>query len=346
MSITSESITSEEASEVLSMPASSMSTASVPSTTSSKTIFYISSVLILPVLYVFFYILQVWTKGSVIESWLKWDRLLIIASIIVMERIYTYRYAVSQKAVLGRDIIANIVTIYLVYPVTAMIVLPLLAFIPEHFLGRKLVFASPDQLGPFWLQIVVIVLSVSFFRYWMHRLQHTNSFLWELHSYHHRTTDLKALNGGVSNPVDFALRNVIIFLILGMIGFDPYAILLAVAASNISGLFSHCGADVKGGVLNYLFVTPEVHRWHHAVDVPQGYGYSCNYGVEFSFWDILFGTYYMPKQNSEFVMPERIGHPAGLPDERNYLKILLAPFGLYRPLPWFRRTGINAEPAK
>jgi hypothetical protein len=31
-------------------------------------------------------------------------------------------------------------------------------------------------------------------------------------------------------------------------------------------------------------------------------------------------------------MPERIGHPGGLPDERNYLKILLAPFGLYRPL--------------
>jgi hypothetical protein len=117
------------------MAASSMSTASVPRTTSSKTIFYISSVLILPVLYVFFYILQVWTKGSVIESWLKWDRLLIIASIIVMERIYTYRYAVSQKAVLGRDIIANIVTIYLVYPVTAMIMLPLLAFIPEHFLA-------------------------------------------------------------------------------------------------------------------------------------------------------------------------------------------------------------------
>jgi sterol desaturase/sphingolipid hydroxylase (fatty acid hydroxylase superfamily) len=86
-----------------------------------------------------------------------------------------------------------------------------------------------------------------------------------------------------------------------------------------------------------VFVTPEVHRWHHAVDVPQGYGYSCNYGVEFSFWDVLFRTYYMPKQNGEFVMPERIGHPAGLPDERNYLKILLAPFGLYRPLSWFHR---------
>jgi sterol desaturase/sphingolipid hydroxylase (fatty acid hydroxylase superfamily) len=324
-----------------------MSTTALPSTASSKTIFYVSSVLILPALYVFFYILHVASHGSAIESWLpKWDRLLVIASIIVMERIYTYRYAVSQKAVFGRDIIANIVNLYITGPVTAMIALPLLAFIPEHFLGRKLVFASPDQLGPFWFQIVAILLSVSFFRYWMHRLQHTNSFLWELHSYHHRVTDLQALNAEVSNPVDFALRNVVVFLILGIIGFDAYAILLAVTASNISAFFSHCGADVKGGVLNYLLVTPEVHRWHHAVDVPQGYGYSCNYGVEFSFWDSLFGTYYLPKQDGEFVMPERIGHPDGLPDERNYAKIVLAPFGLYRPLPWFRRPSIGAEPAE
>ena len=37
---------------------------------------------------------------------------------------------------------------------------------------------------------------------------------------------------------------------------------------------------MKGGLLNYLFVTPEVHRWHHSAKVPEGYGYSCNYGVE------------------------------------------------------------------
>ena len=321
--------TSEEASEVLSTSSTSRA--------SPKTIFYISSMLILPVLYAFFYILHVATDGPVRQQ-LKWDSLLVLATIIVMERIYTYRYAVSQKAVLARDLIATFITLYLVYPATAMIALPLITFVPEHFLGRKLVFASSDQLGPFWLQIVVILLSVSFFRYWMHRLQHTNSFLWKLHSYHHRTTDLHALNGGVSNFVDFALRNVIVFLILGVIGFDPFAILLALTAMNIWPIFSHCAADVKRGVLNYLLVTPEVHRWHHTADVPQGYGYSCNYGVEFIFWDIIFGTYYMPKKNGEFVMPERIGHPGGLPDERNYLKILLEPFGLYRPLPWFRHA--------
>src|ERR1700675_3171749 len=81
---------------------------------------------------------------------------------------------------------------------------------------------------------------------------------------------------------------------------------------NVTSVFSHCSADVKGGFLNYFFVTPEVHRWHHTVDVPEGYGYSCNYGVEFSFWDLVFRTYYLPKKDGKFVMPERIGHPSGL----------------------------------
>jgi sterol desaturase/sphingolipid hydroxylase (fatty acid hydroxylase superfamily) len=82
-----------------------------------------------------------------------------------------------------------------------------IAIAPIAKVGLLTVGSRPDLHRPSvmmeHLQIVVIVLSVSFFRYWMHRLQHTNSFLWELHSYHHRTTDLKALSGGVSNPVDF-----------------------------------------------------------------------------------------------------------------------------------------------
>ena len=41
--------------------------------TSARTIFYVSSLLILPVLYVFFYVLKVSTNGYAIEHWLpKW----------------------------------------------------------------------------------------------------------------------------------------------------------------------------------------------------------------------------------------------------------------------------------
>jgi len=46
---------------------------------STRTIFYVSSLLILPVLYLLFYVLKVSTSGYAIEHWLpKWDRLLLI----------------------------------------------------------------------------------------------------------------------------------------------------------------------------------------------------------------------------------------------------------------------------
>jgi len=300
---------------------------------SAKTVTYISSLLMLPVLYVFFTTIHIATHNYAIEQWLpRWDRLLILVTVIGLERLYTYRYAVSQRSVLTRDIIANIINLYVTGAVVAMLLLPLLAFSLDHFLGRKLVFASPEQLGPFWLQVVVILFSVSLFRYWMHRWQHNNAFLWSLHSYHHRVTDLTATNGEVSNPVDFALRNVVVFLVLGVIGFNTFAVLLAFTVTNVTAVFSHCGGDVKGGFLNYLFVTPEVHRWHHSRKVPEGYGYSCNYGVEFAFWDVIFGTYYLPHKDGETVQPQHIGHPDGLPDEGNYLRLLLVPLGLYRPV--------------
>lgn len=310
----------------------------------AKRAFYISSLLMLPLMYLFFYAIHIASRGQPIEEWLpKWDRVLVIFAIMGLERIYTYRYAVSQRAVLPRDLIANVVNLYITGAVAAAVVLPLLAFIPQYFFGREHAFASPEQLGPFWLQLLVIMLSISLFRYWMHRWQHSNEFLWELHSYHHRVTDLQAINGEVSNPVDFALRNIIVFLALGLVGFDPLAIFLSVTVANFTAVFSHCGADIKGGVLNYVCVTPEVHRWHHSANVPEGHKYSCNYGVEFSFWDILFGTYYLPKKDGQTVMPERIGHPSGLPDEPNYAKLLLKPFGLYRPLPWFKPRQEPAE---
>lgn len=269
-----------------------------------------------------------------IDAWIpKWDRLLLFAVVILLERIYHYRFAVSQRYVLTRDTISNIVNLYVNGFVTGLLVLPALLYLPQHFLGRKLVFASPDQLGPIWLQIVAIAVFVSFFRYWMHRLQHENQFLWELHSYHHRVTDLKAYNTYVSHPIDYALRNILVYLIVGIVGFDPIAILIAVPLTFIGGALQHCGADLRGGVLNYVFVTPQVHRWHHTAQVPEGYGYSCNYAVEFPIWDMVFGTFYLPRKDGEIVQPEHIGHPGGLPDETNYLRLLLAPLGL-----WPRKT--------
>jgi len=287
------------------------------------------SLWILPAVFTTLAALRILAKGQPLDHWLpKWDTLAMILVMLVLERVFRYSRAVSQRSVLPRDIASTLVNLYVTGFLTGLVLLPLLNYVPEHYLGRKLVFA-PEQLGPVWLQFLLVLLLVSFVRYWIHRFQHANGFLWKLHSYHHQVQDLQATNTYVSHPIDFALRNVLVFLVLGIIGFDPLVLVVAVPLSNISGTFSHCGASLKAGLLSYVLVTPEVHRWHHSAHVPEGYKYSCNYGVEFSFWDILFGTFYLPQKDGETLQPERIGHPSGNADEPNYLKLLFTPLGLY-----------------
>lgn len=309
---------------------------------SAKTLAHAGRFAILPALFAVFVVIRVLSKGSSADRvFPEWWTYLILASLMILERLYTYRYRVSQRSLLARDIVSTLVNTLVTGTVTGIILYPVLAWIPEHFLGRRLVFAAPGQLGPFWLQLATILLAVSFFRYWMHRFQHKNEFLWKLHSYHHSVTDLQARNTFVSHPVDFALRNVLVFIILGIIGFDPAALLIAIPVVQVYGIFSHCGADMRSGWLNYVFVTPEVHRWHHSLVVPEGHKYSVNYGVEFSFWDVLFGTYHPPQKEGVLQPPEKLGHPGGMPDEPNYLRLLLVPLGLYGIFsrPWRKATS-------
>jgi sterol desaturase/sphingolipid hydroxylase (fatty acid hydroxylase superfamily) len=192
-----------------------------------KTFFYVSSLLVVPTVFALFIVLRLLGRAYEIDQWVpKWDTFLALALMILVERIYTYKYAVSQRSLLARDLMSNAVNIYVTGAITGMILLPILAFFPEYFFGRKLVLASRDLLGPVWLQVLMISLLISFYKYWMHRWQHSVSFLWKLHSYHHRVTDLQATNTLVSHPIDFALRNVVFGSVLGIIGFNPLALVI------------------------------------------------------------------------------------------------------------------------
>src|SRR5579864_303268 len=131
---------------------------------SARKLVGLSSFIILPALYLLFWRIEVFAHGRGAET-LKWDALLLLVTIIALEQLYGYRFAVPQKFVLTRDLIANVVNKYITGAVAALIVLPVLHYAPEHFLGRKTLLASPAELGPFWLQVILIVISVSFFRY-------------------------------------------------------------------------------------------------------------------------------------------------------------------------------------
>ena len=278
--------------------------------------------LVIPLVLLFIYWEYTWFAGHAIEQTIPSFRtFLALAALIVLELIFRYEKAVSQRRLAVRDIASTAVNVLFTGTVASSLFVPLVVFFPELFFGRTLFFGAATDLGPLWLQLILVVALFSFMRYWIHRMQHSVTFLWELHSYHHSVTDLRASNTFVSHPVDFALRNVFPPVALGVVGFDPVAIVFGVGLLNAAGLMSHCGSGLHAGWLNHVFAMPEVHRWHHAAEVPEGHKYSVNYGVGLILWDRLFGTYYLPMKDGQPVQPDKLGHPDGLADERNYLRL-------------------------
>lgn len=240
---------------------------------------------------------------------------------IILEFAFKYKHHVTQKAFLLRDIVSTLVHTFVTGRVTSFIFIPAVAVMVNSAFGRGLVFVTPQDAGPLWLQVIAALLLFSLMRYTVHYLQHRIGFLWQLHSYHHSVTDIHTSNTLVSHPLDYALRNILPPVALAVVGFEPYAVLLGAGIVGTFSVFSHCGAGLHAGWLNHIFVTPELHRWHHSVKVPEGYGHAVNYGVGFILWDRLFGTYYLPMKDGVPLQPERLGHPEGVADEKNYLKI-------------------------
>ena len=54
-------------------------------------------------------------------------------------------------------------------------------------------------------------------------------------------------------------------------------------------MYIHSNIDVRSGWLQYVINGPEMHRWHHAVEV-----IDVNFATKFAFWDWIFGTAYLP----------------------------------------------------
>ncbi len=290
---------------------------------SIKRLICVSALVIFPICFLGIYLINfVYIGHGVRDNIPNFDLFLSLAILLGLEQIFVYKNAVSQKSVVFRDIASTLVNALFTGNVMRMVFVPFVLFFPSLLFGRPVFFALPTDLGPFWLQLILVLFFYGFIRYYIHRLQHIIPFLWELHSYHHGITDLRASNTLVSHPLDYSLRNILPALILGIVGFDPEAVFISASLLGTASIFSHCGANVSSGWLSYIFVTPELHRWHHAKVVPDGHKYSVNYGVGFILWDRILGTYYFPKKDGVPIQPQPLGHPDGRTDEKNYLKLL------------------------
>lgn len=152
-----------------------------------------------------------------------------------------------------------------------------------------------------WLQVLLVLTLVELGKYWSHRLHHKWGRLWWLHAMHHSSRRLYFLNGLRFHPVNYALNFAIAVLPVMALGVSPEAILGYLAFSQPIVLLQHANIDLRHGWLNWVFSTPEAHRWHHSTKSSEA---NCNFGNALLIWDHIFGTF---KSAKGFDKTRRVG---------------------------------------
>jgi len=144
---------------------------------------------------------------------------------------------------------------------------------------------------PLWVQLLVGLPALDALSYALHRAFHASPILWRLHALHHADPELDVSTTVRHHPGETLLMACAIGLPAAAIGLPPFVIGLYAALHLTVQFFAHANVRLPtrlANILGWLLVTPVLHRVHHSrhpADV------ATNYGLVFSVWDRLFGTY-------------------------------------------------------
>jgi sterol desaturase/sphingolipid hydroxylase (fatty acid hydroxylase superfamily) len=175
---------------------------------------------------------------------------------------------------------------------------------------------------PLWLQAIEMFVAGDFLGYWQHRLFHGRR-LWRFHAIHHSSTELDWLSSVRLHPVNDALSRVIVAVPLVIAGFNVSVVALYAPVTTLYAITLHANLDWDYGAFKYVIASPVFHRWHHTKAAE---GRDHNFSGGLPLWDILFGTFYMPRgrQPAQFGVDDPI--PSGIIGQ------MLAPFRTVSPV--------------
>ena len=167
---------------------------------------------------------------------------------------------------------------------------------------------GPLSRLPFWWQLGLYVIASEFCLYWTHRAFHSYR-LWRFHAVHHSSEDVEWISASRFHPVNLIFGTVAVDVIALMLGFTSDIFLVMGPFNALTSGWVHANLDWTLGKFKYVFAGPVFHRWHHTrahVGV--------NFAGTFSFFDLMFGTFYMPQGElpkdygiDDATMPESFG---------------------------------------
>jgi sterol desaturase/sphingolipid hydroxylase (fatty acid hydroxylase superfamily) len=148
------------------------------------------------------------------------------------------------------------------------------------------------NLWPQWLPIAVqfllAVLIADCVMTLIHYFSHRVGWLWKFHSIHHGVQRLYGFNGFVRHPLHQALDIAFGTLPLVLAGLSvPIAASLGFAIV-VQLILQHSNVDYRLGPAQNLLAIGPVHRLHHVNWAGEG---DVNFGLFFTLWDRLLGTF-------------------------------------------------------
>ena len=168
---------------------------------------------------------------------------------------------------------------------------------------------------PLSVQALAILVAMDFIQYWLHRLFHGRT-LWPFHAIHHSVEDLDWTATYRIHPVNFLVYSAGALAVVRLAGFSPAAFLVIGPFNLVAGALAHANLDWTFGPFRYVIASPVYHRWHHVKDPAV---HDRNFAPTFPVWDLMFGTFYMPRG----VLPSDYG-VEGVP--HHFLAQLVYPF--------------------
>jgi sterol desaturase/sphingolipid hydroxylase (fatty acid hydroxylase superfamily) len=184
-----------------------------------------------------------------------------------------------------------------------------LATIARHLLPAP--FASAMAGLPLGWRIAATLAVGEFGSYWAHRWSHEVPVLWRFHAIHHSAEDIDWLTGSRGHPVDLMFIRMCGLMMICACGLGGssagggMSLLLATVVSIVWGYFIHANVRWRFGWLESVIATPAFHRWHHANDAVRDQ----NYASTLPLYDLLFGTFHLPRD----AMPQTYGIDAEMP---------------------------------
>lgn len=172
---------------------------------------------------------------------------------------------------------------------------------------------------PLWAQMLLAIHLGDLGYYIVHRSLHTFEKIWPFHAVHHSPSIMYVIVSGRAHPLQILVSFGMQMSILWTLGINAEALVLFAIFVSVHGMVQHSNVKMRCGILNWVFATPELHRWHHSQVIEES---NSNYGNNVIFWDVLFGTRFFPKKEGPFV----IGLPDGTNFPRTFWGHMKAPF--------------------